>query len=204
MPQIACAQRTPATGNAAIVTQLDHQLSFVEHEVIAAAEAMPEGKYSFIPTDGDFKGVRNFAQQIKHIAIGNYHIYGPIIPDDPDAGTGDSATASVQTKEQILKYLRDSFVFAHRAIAAINSQNMLLPVKRAPNRAGRYHVGVGRLRLLARERHLRSDGRVPTHERNCSTCKRQFAHAASGIVPLLSDIGGTSPVFVREADYTGL
>jgi len=61
----------------------------------------------------------------------------------------------VQTKEQILKYLRDSFVFAHRAIAAINSQNMLLPVKRAPNRAGRYHVGVGRLRLLARERHLR-------------------------------------------------
>jgi hypothetical protein len=135
MSEIARAQKTPATGNAAIVTQLDHQLSFVEHEVIAAAEAMPEGKYSFIPTGGDFKGVRNFAQQIKHIAIGNYHIYGPIIPDDPDAGTGDRGTASVQTKEQILKYLRDSFVFAHRAIAAINSQNMLLPVKRAPNRA---------------------------------------------------------------------
>jgi hypothetical protein len=135
MPEITCAQKTPATGNAAIVTQLDHQLSFVEHEVIAAAEAMPEGKYSFIPTTGDFKGVRNFAQQIKHIAIGNYHIYGPIIPDDPDAGTGDRGTASVQTKEQILKYLRDSFVFAHRGIAAINSQNMLLPVKRAPNRA---------------------------------------------------------------------
>jgi hypothetical protein len=135
MPEIACAQKTPAKGNAAVVTQLDRQLSFGENETIAAAGAMPEEKYSFIPTGGDFKGVRNFAQQIKHIAVGNYHIYGPIIPDDPDAGTGDRGTASVQTKEQILKYLRDSFVFAHRAIAAINSQNMLLPVRKAPNRA---------------------------------------------------------------------
>jgi DinB superfamily len=134
-PRAMSAQQTGAGGGEAIVTQLDHQLSFVEREVVAAAEAMPESKYSFTPTGGNFKGVRNFAQQVKHIAIGNYHIYGPIIPDDSQAGTGDKGTAVVQTKEQILKYLRDSFVFAHRAIAAINSQNMLLPVKHAPNRA---------------------------------------------------------------------
>jgi hypothetical protein len=135
MPRAVSARQTNASSSEGIVTQLDSQLSFVEREVIAVAEAMPESKYSFMPTSGDFKGVRNFAQQIKHIAIGNYHIYGPIIPDDPEAGTGDKGTASVQTKEQIVKYLRQSFVFAHRAVAAINSQNMLLPVKHAPNRA---------------------------------------------------------------------
>ena len=134
-PRVLSAQQTGAGRGEAVVTQLNNQLSFVEREVIAAAEAMPDSKYSFIPTGGDFKGVRNFAQQVKHIAIGNYHIYGPIIPDDPEAGTGDKGTASVQTKQQILKYLRDSFVFAHRAVAAINSQNMLEPVKHAPNRA---------------------------------------------------------------------
>lgn len=135
MPGTARAQQTGAGENGAIVAQLDHQLSFVEHEVIAAAEAMPEGKYSFIPTNGDFKGVRNFAQQVKHIAIANYDLYGPIIPDDPEADTGRKGTESIQTKEQILKYLRNSFVFAHRAVAAINSENMLVPVKRPPNRA---------------------------------------------------------------------
>jgi len=134
-PRAMLARQTGAGREEAVVTQLDNQLSYVEREVIAAAEAMPDSKYSFIPAGGDFKGVRNFAQQVKHIAIGNYHIYGPIIPHDPEAETGDKGTASVQTKQQILKYLRDSFIFAHRAVAAINSQNMLLPVKHAPNRA---------------------------------------------------------------------
>lgn len=49
-PRVTPAQQLDASEKTAIVTQLDHQLSFVEHEVIAAAEAMPESKYSFVPT----------------------------------------------------------------------------------------------------------------------------------------------------------
>ena len=51
---------------------LDRSLSNVEHEVVPAAEAMPEDKFNFAPTQGEFKAVRTFAQQVKHIAAANY------------------------------------------------------------------------------------------------------------------------------------
>jgi hypothetical protein len=44
---------------------LDRSLSSVEHEVVPAAEAMPEDKFNFAPTQGEFNGVRTFAQQVK-------------------------------------------------------------------------------------------------------------------------------------------
>ena len=40
----------------------------IESDFVPAAEAMPEDKFSFAPTNGEFKGVRTFAQQIKHVA----------------------------------------------------------------------------------------------------------------------------------------
>ncbi|HTW31724.1 MAG TPA: hypothetical protein VMD76_08605, partial [Candidatus Sulfotelmatobacter sp.] len=49
------------------VTQiLDSSISNIEHEFTPAADAMPEDKFTFAPTNGEFKGVRTFAQQIKH------------------------------------------------------------------------------------------------------------------------------------------
>src|SRR5579859_4305986 len=39
---------------------LDHGLTGVEGEFVPAAGAMPEDKYSFAPTTGEFKGVRTF------------------------------------------------------------------------------------------------------------------------------------------------
>ena len=40
------------------------------------------------------------------------------------------ATAS---KAEIVNYLRDSFAFAHKAMSTITPDNMLAPVRRAPN-----------------------------------------------------------------------
>ncbi len=37
---------------------LDHTVLNLEHEFIPAAEAMPEDKFGFAPTNGEFKGVR--------------------------------------------------------------------------------------------------------------------------------------------------
>ena len=51
---------------------LDRSLTNVESEFVPAADAMPEDKYSFAPTTGEFKGVRTFAQQVKHVAAVNY------------------------------------------------------------------------------------------------------------------------------------
>jgi len=44
------------------VSQIEDRLvSSVEGEFVPAADAMPEDKYSFAPTNGEFKGVRSFA-----------------------------------------------------------------------------------------------------------------------------------------------
>src|SRR5262249_33205859 len=53
-------------------------ISIGQKEFTDAAEAMPEDKYSFAPTNGEFKGVRTFAQQVKHVAAVNY-VFGSAI-----------------------------------------------------------------------------------------------------------------------------
>lgn len=53
---------------------LDYWISNCEKDVISAADAMPEAKYSFAPTAGEFTGARKFAQQIKHLAANNYRM----------------------------------------------------------------------------------------------------------------------------------
>jgi hypothetical protein len=44
------------------------RLSFVEGQLLSVAEAMPDAKYSFIPTAGKFDDARSFGEQIKHVA----------------------------------------------------------------------------------------------------------------------------------------
>jgi hypothetical protein len=43
-------------------------LEYAEGNILGLAEAMPEDKYSFVPTNGKFDGVRSFGEQIKHVA----------------------------------------------------------------------------------------------------------------------------------------
>src|ERR1700723_1431539 len=48
-----------------IASVMEVQLRIVESQVVPAAEAMPEDKYSFAPTSGEYKQVRTFALQLK-------------------------------------------------------------------------------------------------------------------------------------------
>ena len=113
------------------VTQvLDHTVSNMEHEFVPAAEAMPEDKFGFAPTNGEFKGVRTFAQQIKHVAAVNYELGAAILEEKPPADIGDeSGPASITTKADILKYLNDSFAYVHKAVQTINEKNQVETVK---------------------------------------------------------------------------
>jgi len=89
---------------------LDRTVSNMEHEFVPAAEAMPEDKFGFAPSNGEFKGVRTFAQQIKHVAAVNYELGAAILEEKPPMDIGDEAgPASITTKAEILKYLKDSF-----------------------------------------------------------------------------------------------
>jgi len=43
----------------------------IEQDFTSLAEAMPEDKWSFKPTQGEFKDVRTFGEQVKHVACAN-------------------------------------------------------------------------------------------------------------------------------------
>jgi hypothetical protein len=68
----APAQDTKTAEQPTIAKTLDRGVTGVEKEFVSLAEAMPEDKYSFEPTNGEFKRVRNFAEQVKHVAAVNY------------------------------------------------------------------------------------------------------------------------------------
>ncbi|HEY1678750.1 MAG TPA: DinB family protein [Candidatus Sulfotelmatobacter sp.] len=116
---------------------LDRNISNFEHEFIPACEAMPEDKYNFAPSNGEFKGVRTFGEQIKHVAAVNYELAAAIVEQKPPVDIGDeSGPASIQAKADILKYLNDSFEYVHKAIATINESNVTGTV-RSPFGEGR-------------------------------------------------------------------
>jgi hypothetical protein len=109
---------------------LDATVSNVEHEFVPAADAMPEDKYGFAPTSGEFKGVRTFGQQIKHVAAVNYIFAAAILEQKPPVNTGDEdGPASITSKSDIMKFLKDSFEYVHKAVATINDKNLVATVK---------------------------------------------------------------------------
>src|SRR6476619_2604531 len=84
------AKSSPAAGAAAspstpptIASAIDREITVVEKEVVEAAEAMPEDKFDFSPEKlnlpgSNYKSVRTFGEQVKHIAASNYLIWAPI------------------------------------------------------------------------------------------------------------------------------
>jgi uncharacterized damage-inducible protein DinB len=100
-----------------------------EQLVVPAADALPEGKYAFVPSNGEFSGVRTFAEQVKHLAAANYQLAAATLGEEPPAGTDhEMAPESVKTKAQIMDYLKGSFASLHRAATALNETNMDDPI----------------------------------------------------------------------------
>lgn len=128
---VSAAQESKTKDDHRTVTQvLNQTVSNMEHEFIPAAEAMPEDKFGFAPTNGEFKGVRTFAQQIKHVAAVNYELGAAILEEKPPADIGDeSGPASITAKADILKYLNDSFAYVHKALQTVNDKNLVETVK---------------------------------------------------------------------------
>jgi len=131
-------QTAPAksTSSPTMASMMEAQLGIIERQFVAAAEAMPENKYSFAPTGANFVGVRTFALEVRHTATANFVIYSSILGQDPPPGVTVDGTAngpeSLLTKEQIVQYLKDSFSLGHRAMAALNDRNALAPLDKLP------------------------------------------------------------------------
>jgi uncharacterized damage-inducible protein DinB len=119
-----------------IASTIDREVTIVEKEVVEAAEAMPEDKFDFSPEKlnlpgGDYKGVRTFGEQLKHIAASNYLIWSPITGEQPPDTVNDGkGPDNMKAKGEIIKFLKDSFAFGHKAVATLNESNLVQPVAR--------------------------------------------------------------------------
>ena len=127
---IAQSQDAKSADHRTVAQVLDRSVTGVENEFVPAADAMPDDKYSFVPTNGEFKGVRSFAQQVKHVAAVNYMVGAAILEEKPpiDVG-GENGPDSVKTKADIVKFLKDSFAYVHKAVGTIDDGNLLSPIK---------------------------------------------------------------------------
>jgi len=79
----AVGAATSTSSPPTIASAIDREISLVQKEVVEAAEAMPEDKFDFSPEKlnlpgSDYKTVRTFGEQLKHIAASNYLIWSPI------------------------------------------------------------------------------------------------------------------------------
>ena len=100
-----------------------------EDHLVNLADAMPEDKYPFAPTKGEFKGVRTFAEQVKHVAANNYLVSNFILGRTPTQDQREEVgPESVKTKTEIMDYLRKSFALLHEAVASINDKNLVEPL----------------------------------------------------------------------------
>ena len=114
-----------------LAAALDRDISSVEKQILDLAEAMPEDKFNFTPESlnipgSNYKGVRTFAVQLRHVAASNYFIWSPITGDKlPDGLKDGNGPENVRTKGEIIKFLEDSYALGHEAAATLTADNMM-------------------------------------------------------------------------------
>jgi hypothetical protein len=162
----AAAPAKPAVGTAIPPAEVYGKLlTTLETNFVSAAEAMPEDKYDFAPpvTLGEFKGVRSFAEEVKHVASANTFFF-----HDPTAPLVDNRAdfAKLKTKAEIVAALKTSFALAHTYISTITPENPFVMTSNG-TRAGTATLGLAHLNDHYGQMavYLRMNGIVPPASR---------------------------------------
>ncbi len=119
----ASAAGTAAAGSRLSLAEAnDIALTGFEQTFTSAAMAMPADKYDFTPASmaipgANFKGVRTFSSEVKHVAQSNFITYSAISGITP-AFDVDGIPA-LKNKDEILKALAASFAFGHKALVTL-------------------------------------------------------------------------------------
>ena len=108
-----------------IAESVSGTLQFVEGSFAGVAEAMPEDKYSFVPTTGNFDGVRSFGEQVKHVACAQFAFFNEFEGKQPPADCEKGGHDPAKTKTELIKYLKDSFDYSNRVVATLTAANAL-------------------------------------------------------------------------------
>jgi uncharacterized damage-inducible protein DinB len=145
--------------------------TMISTSFIGVAEAMPADKYGFAPKDGAFENARTFAEQVKHVACANYGFFNEIEGKTPPAKCGEGGPSPARTKEELVKYLRDSFAYADGVLKGLTPANALDPVE-GPYGGPSTRLGITTLAIWHASDHygqlvvyLRMNGIVPPASR---------------------------------------
>ena len=124
-PKAAAKPAAKPAAETTLGAAVDGTYQWVPGQFISAAEAMPEDKFDWAPTQGEFKEARTFAQQIKHVAAVNYFIGATILGEKPPVEVGDPEKGpdNLKTKAEIVSYLKGSFEYSRKAIQSITAKN---------------------------------------------------------------------------------
>jgi uncharacterized damage-inducible protein DinB len=128
---VSAFSQTNSGDHQTVADVFNTSLSNTEREFVSAAEAMPADKYSFAPTNGEFTGVRTFALQVRHVASVNYEFASVILGEkNPvEMGFQENGSDTLKSKDEIVKYLKDSFAYLHKALESLTEQNLVTPIK---------------------------------------------------------------------------
>jgi uncharacterized damage-inducible protein DinB len=104
----------------------DQQLTSLEKEFVPLVEAMPAEKFGFAPKDGEFNKVRTFALQANHVAYVNYAVAAAVLGEKNPSETGpnENGPKNLEGKEAIVKYVKASFAYTHKAMAMLTDRNL--------------------------------------------------------------------------------
>jgi uncharacterized damage-inducible protein DinB len=114
-----------------IASVVDREISNLEREFVGAAEAMPDDKFNFAPGSlnipgSEYKTVKTFAEEVRHVAATNYLLWGAITGDkSPIESKEDNGPSELKTKAEIVKYLKDSFAIGHKAAKSLTAENVV-------------------------------------------------------------------------------
>jgi uncharacterized damage-inducible protein DinB len=106
------------------------QVANIEKLLTGIATEMPADKYEFVPSAGAFRGVRSFAKQIKHAASVHYLVANTILGERVTSDMADErGPDDVKSKDDVLKYLAESFAALRRAVETLTEENAFASIK---------------------------------------------------------------------------
>lgn len=151
---VAWAQASKPATHRPVGQEVGEWINYSEKELLGMAEDMPEDKYNFAPTNGEFRGVRNFGKQIKHAAAAMQLIAAAILGDPVPADAADErGPDAARTKPEIIKYLKDSYAYLRKAAAVIDEKNAFELVKNPFGQGQQTRIGLLTLGLVHSSNH---------------------------------------------------
>jgi uncharacterized damage-inducible protein DinB len=99
--------------------------TMVEQQFVSLAEAMPADRWTFAPKNGEFTGVRTFAEQVKHVACANFAFFNQVEHKPPPPHCESGGPHPAKSKAELMQYLRESFTYATQVMRRLTPANAL-------------------------------------------------------------------------------